>query len=108
MPASRIVSNTLTSLIISLLIGQPVRDSQCGFRFYSRALLEHFVLSERRFHLESEALLRAGWGKWRIGWVSIPTIYNGSPSAIRHLPDTLNFVQLVLKLTLRRILGRLE
>ncbi|RMG68158.1 MAG: glycosyltransferase family 2 protein [Calditrichaeota bacterium] len=108
MPFHRIISNTLTSLFISLLIGEPVRDSQCGFRLYDRRLLETLPLREQRFHLESEALILAGWRRSRIGWVPIPTIYNGAPSAIRNLPDTLNFIQLIFKLLRERTSGRIR
>jgi len=105
MPLHRIVSNSLTSKIISAMIGQKVEDSQCGFRLYSRRALENVNLSENRFHLESEFLIRSGWKKFRIASVPIPTIYNDVPSAIRNIPDTLNFISLIFKLSFERIRG---
>lgn len=103
MPFHRILSNLLTSKIISAMIGQKVEDSQCGFRLYSRRVLENVKLSENRFHLESEFLIRSGWKRFRIASVSIPTIYNDVPSAIRNIPDTLNFISLIFKLSMERI-----
>ncbi len=105
MPLHRILSNYLTSRIISGMIGQKVNDSQCGFRLYSRRALETVSVSETRFHLESEFLIRSGWKKLPIGSVPIPTIYNGAPSAIRNIPDTLNFISLIFRLSLERIKG---
>lgn len=105
MPLHRIVSNSLTSKIISAMIGQKVEDSQCGFRLYSRRALENVMPGENRFHLESEFLIRSGWKKFRIASVPIRTIYNDVPSAIRNIPDTLNFISLILKLSFERIRG---
>lgn len=105
MPFHRILSNTLTTLIISAMISQNVSDSQCGFRLYSRRALENVWVSETRFHLESEFLIRSGWKKLRIGGVAIPTIYNNAPSAIRNIPDTMNFISLIFRLVKERIKG---
>lgn len=105
MPFHRIISNTLTSLIISALIGQWVPDSQCGYRLYSRKVIEGIQADENRFHLESEMLIRCGWKNIRIGHVPIPTIYNRAPSAIRNVSDTFNFITLILKLVRKRITG---
>ncbi len=105
MPFHRILSNSLTSLIISVMIGRRVADSQCGFRLYRMKLLEQLPLQEERFHLESEILLRAGWAGARFEEVVIPTIYNQAPSAIRNLPDTWNFVSLILRLGWKRMFG---
>lgn len=105
MPLHRVLSNWLTSRIISLMTGQQIPDSQCGFRLISRAALAQVDMRENRFHLESEFLIRCGWKNIPLEFVDIPTIYNGAPSAIRHLPDTLNFVAVVFKLSLERIKG---
>lgn len=105
MPFHRIVSNTLTSLIISVLIRQRVPDSQCGYRLYSREVIESIQPREHRFHLESEMLIRCGWKHYKIGYISIPTIYNQAPSAIRNISDTMNFITLILKLIKERMIG---
>lgn len=106
MPFHRILSNYLTSLIISLLTGQLIRDSQCGFRMFESQILPHLHLEEQRFHLESEMLIKIAWQKIPIGFVKIPTIYRQEKSSINHWRDTLNFVQLIAKLVSERITGR--
>ncbi len=105
MPIHRIASNYLTSLIISLLTGTLVKDSQCGFRFIRWDVLKSILpqLSENRFHLESEMLLQLGWFGYKIDHVSIPTIYNAQPSAIQNVPDTLNFVALITRMVWKRM-----
>jgi hypothetical protein len=105
MPFHRILSNLLTTAIISAMIGQKVGDSQCGFRLYSRRVLENISPRETRFHLESEFLIRSGWKTFRIACVAIPTIYNDAPSAIRNIPDTLNFISLIFRLLIERMRG---
>ena len=105
MPFHRIISNMLTSLIISLLIGQFVKDSQCGFRLYSREVIEKIKLSENRFHLESEMIIKTGWQNYKINYIPIPTIYNEAPSAIRNFSDTINFITLIIRLIKERLVG---
>lgn len=105
MPLSRIFSNTFTSLIISAITGQLVRDSQCGFRLLERSILEDVILKEKRFHLESEMLIKLGLKGVRFSFVEIPTLYNSEKSSINHLPDTLNFIQLILRILKERITG---
>ena len=105
MPLHRIASNALTSGIISTLIGNRVSDSQCGYRLYGRRALQCVNLSENRFHLESEFVIRAGWKKLAFSEIEVPTIYNGAPSAIRNMPDTWNFVELVFRLVWQRVRG---
>ncbi|MEJ2637571.1 MAG: glycosyltransferase family 2 protein [Calditrichia bacterium] len=105
MPVHRIVSNGLTSLIISLLTGKLVRDSQCGYRLISLDVLQNLPLSEDGFHLESEILIRAGWLGFKIASVPIPTIYNNEKSSIKNVPDTLNFVSLIFQLVKERLSG---
>lgn len=105
MPWHRILSNTITSMIISMMIRQYIPDSQCGFRLYSRRVLEQIHLTEERFHLESEILIRAGWKHFQIASIPVPTIYNGAGSAIRHLPDTFNFITMLGKLIREKLTG---
>ncbi len=105
MPPHRMASNYLTSKIVSMVGGQKVDDSQCGYRLYSRRLLETVHPNENRFHLESEFVVRAAWKGYKIQSVDIPTVYNGAPSAIRHVDDTLNFIGLMGRLLKERIRG---
>jgi len=57
------------------------------------------------FHLESELALRLGWRKVSLAFVEIPTIYQGQPSAIRNVADTLDFILMITKLSFHRWFG---
>ncbi len=95
MPLLRILSNTITSLVLSLLTGQKIEDSQCGFRMIKREVLTELKLCENGFQLESEFILKASRKGYRLEFVDIPTIYGNHPSNIDHLGDTLRFIKLV-------------
>lgn len=103
MPKHRVLSNLLTSQIISWLSGQKIRDSQCGFRLIHRDVLKKIHLAENGYQLESEMLLRAGREGFRIDWVPIPTIYNDEKSYIGNVSDTYRFTRLIF----RELKGRL-
>ena len=105
MPLHRIFSNTFTSLLISILGGQLVRDSQNGFRLIDSTVLKEIVLKEQGFHLESELLIKAAWRGYRIGFVKVPTIYADEKSSIHNVKDTVNFLRLILQLSGKRLLN---
>jgi len=98
MPLARILSNTLTSLIISVMTAQLVRDSQCGFRLIDKNALVNMKLKEVGFHLESEILIYAGRKGIRFGSVEIPTIYQQEKSSIKNVRDTLTFIVLIARI----------
>jgi glycosyltransferase involved in cell wall biosynthesis len=55
----RRVSNRCSSFLISSLAGQLLPDVQCGFRIYSRRLIERTGFPEARFEAESAVVVRA-------------------------------------------------
>jgi len=97
MPLHRILSNTITSFLISIRTGRRVHDSQCGYRLIkcSNLSLQHF--KENGFQFESEFLIKTLTGNMRYGEQSIPTVYNNSPSSINNLLDTGRFIHLFLR-----------
>ena len=96
MPWVRYLTNRLMSWMVSLLSGQKIPDSQCGFRLITRAFATHFRPSTTRFDLESEMLIQAKRLGMSIASVPIPTIYRQCSSHIRPLPDTVRFLRLIL------------
>jgi glycosyltransferase involved in cell wall biosynthesis len=95
MPPDRIFSNAASSLITSLAAGRRIDDSQCGFRLYSRAVLESVRAVTSRYEMETEMLIRASRMGFRIGWCPVQNRYSGQVSHIRRFHDTLRFVRLV-------------
>lgn len=96
MPFPRIMSNSTTSLILSLICNQKIEDSQCGFRLIHRNALQKLSLQEDGFQLESEMIVEAAKENILINFIDIPTIYNGHVSHINHLGDTIRFIRLIL------------
>jgi len=75
MPRIRYANNIIGTYTFSWLIGQPVEDSQCGFRLYDREVMENIHVLNDGFEAEADILLRAGKRGYRIGFVPIKTIY---------------------------------
>ena len=99
MPMQRVLSNTLTSTIISSLARQKIPDSQSGFRFIKSTVLTSMNLTHTGYEAESELLIKAGRQGFKIGSMPIETIYNDEDetSHIRPVRDTLRFLSLILK-----------
>jgi len=74
-PQIRYANNIIGTYTFSWLIGQPVDDSQCGFRLYDREVLENIKILNDGFEAEADILLRAGKRGHKIGFVPIKTIY---------------------------------
>jgi hypothetical protein len=98
MPPARILSNRLTSAILTLLTKQRIRDSQCGYRMYSRELVASINIEYDRFQMESEVILKAAAKKFPVRFVPVQTLYlRGGASHISHIADTLRWAAAVLR-----------
>lgn len=97
MPWHRILSNLMTSIIISLMAKQRIYDSQCGFRMIHRDVLNSIHLKENGFQLESEMIIKAAENNVKIHFLNIPTIYNTRGSHINNWKDTFRFISFILK-----------
>jgi glycosyltransferase involved in cell wall biosynthesis len=95
MPFLRILSNRITSGIMSIYCRQKIRDSQCGYRIYSLPFISSIVIEYNRFEMESEVLLKAAAEKLPIGFVPIQTVYLDGNSHISHYNDTIRWVRAV-------------
>ncbi len=103
MPRIRRTTNAVMSGVLSRVLGQPVPDSQCGFRVIRREVLESCPLRSNRFELETELLLAAAARRWKIISVPVRTGYAaGGTSHIRPLSDGVRFIGLVLRYLLWR------
>jgi hypothetical protein len=80
-----------------MLARQSIPDTQCGFRFIRREVLETVPLRARRFEIESELLLRAARRRWKIVSVPVQSIYGPHGSHIRPVQDGLRFAGLVIR-----------
>jgi glycosyltransferase involved in cell wall biosynthesis len=95
MPFARWLTNNLTSVIVSVLSGQSIRDSQSGYRLITAQVLKKMRLESRKYDLESEILIKARRKGFKIDEVPIRTIYAGGRSFINPLADTARFIKLM-------------
>ncbi len=99
MPFSRRFANAFSSGWASLLARQRVSDSQCGYRYYGRRLLDATPVTPGGYELESEIVVRAARLGFRIAEVPIPTVYGEEKSQIRAFRDVPRIVGTLLRLT---------
>jgi glycosyltransferase involved in cell wall biosynthesis len=104
MPWSRIFSNRTTSAFLSWMLGVPIEDSQCGYRLISAECLSQVLplCHETGFMFETEFLIHAARHGFTIGFTDIGAIYDGKPSYISHVKDTLRFIRVVSRLLFRK------
>jgi glycosyltransferase involved in cell wall biosynthesis len=83
MPLRRRLANRCSSFLISRLCGQPLPDSQSGFRLISRQALDRLLplLRPGRYETETQMLILASRLGYRMASVPIATIYSDSTMA---------------------------
>lgn len=108
MPVIRRLANGVASGWATWLAGQPIGDSQCGYRLYRRGLLERTPITPGRYEVESEVIVRAARLGFRIAQVPIPTVYGVEVSQIRTARDVPRILGVLGRLTLERIVPPAE
>lgn len=98
MPWDRYFSNKATSLVLSLLTGSRIEDTQSGYRYISIEVLRNMRPTVSKFDFESEVLFQAVKKGYRIGYVTLPTVYGVEKSSVRKFRDTLRFIWLAVRL----------
>ena len=104
MPFSRRFANGFSSGWASLLAGQQVSDSQCGYRLHSSRLLRGTPATPGRYEVETELVVRAARLGFRLAEVEIPTVYGEEKSQIRTLHDVPRIVGTLVRLTREGVL----
>lgn len=97
MPLPRIVSNKLTSLLLTFKTGHKIVDSQCGFRAYKSIVLKNIKTFSSGFEAESEMIVYASRLGYKIGFVNIPTVYGQEKSKMNSIKAILGFIKILLK-----------
>jgi len=95
MPFSRILSNAITSFIVSIFTGYRIPDSQSGFRLYNLKLIEKMKFRSERYQFETDIIFKFARKKAKIDAVPIKTIYQNEKSHISHGRDIINFVKII-------------
>jgi glycosyltransferase involved in cell wall biosynthesis len=97
MPVLRVMTNRITSLVISILAKLRLPDVQCGFRYLNLDLLDKVVLKTNHYQIESEMVLKAVRNGYRVRFLPVATVYRNERSYIRPLIDTLRFVAMAVR-----------
>ncbi|MDD2679462.1 MAG: glycosyltransferase family 2 protein [Candidatus Omnitrophica bacterium] len=97
MPLIRIITNKFMSWLISCLCKQDIPDTQCGFRLIKTHVLKKITLETAKYEIETEILLKAARGGFKIESVPITTVYRGQKSQINPFLDTLRFLKFIIK-----------
>ena len=102
MPPLRRWANKVSSSWAGWLAGQPVPDSQCGYRFYGRALLERTPITAGRYEVESEVIVRAARLGFRLAVIPVPTVYGDEESQLHITTDVPRIISVLARLTVER------
>jgi len=100
MPWIRYLTNRYTSWRVSRLAGQPIPDSQCGYRLIHRSLMAAWQPQTQNFDTESEMLIVAARAGLRLASAPVRTIYveSGRRSRIHPVRDTIRFFAMLRRL----------
>ncbi len=99
-PRVRYWTNRVGVFCISWAAGQPLEDTQSGFRFYSRKVLRSIPLRTTRYDTETEIIIKAGLLGMKIVCTPIRTIYHPGDESLSHYRpfiDTFNISMVFLK-----------
>ncbi len=97
MPIHRIISNKITSFIISVFINKKINDTQCGYRRYKLSSLNLTNISNNGYLYETELILSSCTSDKLIQNINIDTIYENSPSNINNFKETYRFINLIFR-----------
>jgi glycosyltransferase involved in cell wall biosynthesis len=103
MPLGRRFANGFSSGWAAWLAGQPVHDSQCGYRLHRREVLRRTPLTPGRYEIETEMVIRAARLGFRLAEVEIPTVYGEARSQIRAFRDVPRIVGTLVRLTVEGV-----
>lgn len=102
MPLVRKITNRFMSFLISVVSGQSVPDSQCGYRLIKKGVLERVGLESSNFEIESELILKACREGFSIESVAVKTVYRNEQSRINPVLDTVRFIVFIVKSLFRK------
>jgi len=99
MPVSRILANSISSYLVSMICGIKIEDSQSGYRALRKEVVEKITLTSKRFQVDTEMIIKAVKCGFKVGFVPIKTIYHyEAKSKVNQIIDPLKFIMLLIKL----------
>ncbi len=103
MPFPRIMSNIVSTLVITILFTIWLKDTQCGYRAYKKEILKKLLplIKNSGFEGEAEMLAQADIHDLKIKGVKIHTIYDNENSKVDPLRDIKAFASTLAKTRIR-------
>jgi glycosyltransferase involved in cell wall biosynthesis len=95
MPLERIISNKITSYLLSLKTRQKILDSQCGYRAFKKPVLESVKTYAYGYEAESEFIVFATRKNFKIGFIEIPAIYGNEKSKMNPVKAIFGFLKVL-------------
>lgn len=95
MPFVRRMTNSYMSWHISKVCGQPMPDTQCGFRMLRADLAPALFTETNNFDYETEMLIITSRKGLKIASVPVSTVYGEEKSKIHPVRDTFRFIKLM-------------
>ncbi|NUN08582.1 MAG: glycosyltransferase family 2 protein [Ignavibacteriaceae bacterium] len=96
MPFERVLSNIITSLIISRKSGKRIKDSQSGYRAFRNDILRQILPESDDYIAESEMLIKAGRLNLNLGELPIPALYGEETSKINNRQVIWGFIRKII------------
>ncbi|MFA6597665.1 MAG: glycosyltransferase family 2 protein [Ignavibacteriaceae bacterium] len=97
MPFMRVLSNTITSKVLSIKTKQKIFDSQSGYRGFDTSIIPLIIPETNGFEAESEMILRAAKNKIPISFIDISTKYDNQKSSIKAFNAIISFIKVIIK-----------
>jgi len=97
MPFMRVLSNTITSKILSFKTKQKIFDSQSGYRGFDCEIIPSILPESIGFEAESEMILLAAKNGISISFIDISTRYDNGRSAIKAFNSITSFLKVIMK-----------
>lgn len=97
----RYLSNKLNSVVVSLVCGQSIPDSQCGYRLFTSRAIQSIVLEANNYEIELEMTVKLARKGFRIISVPIESIYESERSDICPIRDSWRVFVFLVKLMVR-------
>ncbi len=103
MPFIRILTNSISSGLVSLVAGATIKDSQSGYRLHSRRVIENVEVKTGGYEAESEILVKAVRMGYKVASAPISTIYGEETSHIHPLKVPARFLGTIGKMIAWRL-----
>jgi glycosyltransferase involved in cell wall biosynthesis len=99
--ALNFAGNKLFNLLIFLLTGKFLSDSQSGFRAFKSWILNNFDLASNGYEIESELTIKCVKHRFKILEIPIKSTWSLKVSKLRSFKDGLKILRVILKTALR-------